>query len=59
MKADPRPIVSVSVSSQMDEADQTFHVWEFHRVARPSASNVVTVHRERALDRAMEQTGLE
>jgi glycosyltransferase involved in cell wall biosynthesis/SAM-dependent methyltransferase len=51
-------IVSVSVFSHMNEADQAFYLAELHRVARPGACIAVTVHGERALDRAMKETAI-
>jgi SAM-dependent methyltransferase len=48
-------IVSVSVFSHMNEADQAFYLSELHRVAQPDAHIVITVHGEQALDRAMKE----
>jgi hypothetical protein len=42
----------------MNEADQAFYLAELHRVARPGACIAVTVHGERALDRAMKETAI-
>jgi cyclopropane fatty-acyl-phospholipid synthase-like methyltransferase len=37
-------IVSVSVFSHMNEADQAFYLSELHRVTQPDAHIVITVH---------------
>jgi ubiquinone/menaquinone biosynthesis C-methylase UbiE len=48
-------VASISVFSHMNEADQIFYLSELHRVAQPSAYLVITVHGERALERAMNE----
>jgi glycosyltransferase involved in cell wall biosynthesis/SAM-dependent methyltransferase len=48
-------VVSVSVFSHMNEADQAFYLAELHRVAQPGARLIITVHGERALERAMNE----
>ncbi len=51
-------IVSVSVFSHMNEADQAFYLSELHRVAQPGAHIAITVHGERAIDRAMDDAAV-
>jgi len=48
-------IVSVSLFTHLNEADQQFYLSELHRVAQPGAHIVITVHGEKALERAMSQ----
>jgi glycosyltransferase involved in cell wall biosynthesis/SAM-dependent methyltransferase len=45
-------IVSISVFSHLNEVEQTFYLAELNRVARPDAHIAITVHGERALERA-------
>jgi glycosyltransferase involved in cell wall biosynthesis/SAM-dependent methyltransferase len=46
-------VASISVFSHMSEADQGFYLSELHRVTQPGAHLMITVHGERALERAM------
>jgi hypothetical protein len=46
-------IVSISVFSHINEAEQAFYLAELHRVARADAHIAITVHGERALERAI------
>jgi glycosyltransferase involved in cell wall biosynthesis/SAM-dependent methyltransferase len=46
-------IVSISVFSHLNEAEQTLYLAELHRVARPDAHIAITVHGARALERAI------
>jgi SAM-dependent methyltransferase len=47
-------IVSISVFSHLNEAEQAFYLAELNRVARPDAHIAITVHGERALKRAID-----
>ncbi|MGH6797457.1 MAG: methyltransferase domain-containing protein, partial [Roseiarcus sp.] len=46
-------VVSVSVFTHMNESDHRFYLEELHRVARPGAALMLTVHGERAIERAI------
>jgi SAM-dependent methyltransferase len=46
-------IVSISVFSHLNEPEQAFYLAELNRVAGPDAHIAITVHGERALERAM------
>jgi SAM-dependent methyltransferase len=46
-------VVSISVFSHLNEAEQAFYLAELNRVARPDAHIAITVHGERALERAI------
>jgi glycosyltransferase involved in cell wall biosynthesis/SAM-dependent methyltransferase len=48
-------IASISVFSHMNEIDQAFYLCELHRVAQSGAHLVITVHGERALERAINE----
>ncbi|MEJ0095248.1 MAG: glycosyltransferase [Methylocella sp.] len=45
-------VVSISVFTHMNEKDHYFYLEELHRVTRPGAVLMLTVHGERALQRA-------
>lgn len=45
-------IISISVFTHMNERDQVFYLEELARVARPGATLLLTVHGQRALERA-------
>jgi SAM-dependent methyltransferase len=45
-------IAAISVFSHLNEADHSFYLEELRRVSRPGAAAFVTVHGERALQRA-------
>jgi hypothetical protein len=49
-------VISVSVFSHMNEQDADFYVRELHRVTRPGAQLLLTVHGQRALDRALTES---
>jgi SAM-dependent methyltransferase len=46
-------VISVSVFSHMNERDATFYLQELHRTTRPGAILLLTIHGQRALDRAL------
>jgi SAM-dependent methyltransferase len=48
-------IISVSVFTHMNEADQMFYIKELARVAQPGATLMLTTHGERALARAEQE----
>ncbi|KRE07474.1 hypothetical protein ASE63_22505 [Bosea sp. Root381] len=45
-------VISISVFTHMSEADSLFYLDELHRVTKPGATLLLTVHGERALKRA-------
>ena len=45
-------VIAVSVFTHMNEQDSKFYLRELHRVAKPGATLLLTVHGERALQRA-------
>jgi SAM-dependent methyltransferase len=45
-------VIAVSVFTHMNELDSEFYLRELHRVTRPGATLLLTVHGERALKRA-------
>jgi glycosyltransferase involved in cell wall biosynthesis/SAM-dependent methyltransferase len=49
-------VVSVSVFTHMNESDHLFYLEELHRVTRPGAVLMLTVHGERAIERAIADT---
>jgi glycosyltransferase involved in cell wall biosynthesis/SAM-dependent methyltransferase len=53
--ADFDMVVSISVFSHMSKDDQAFYLSELHRVTRPDAHLIITVHGEQALQRAMNE----
>jgi glycosyltransferase involved in cell wall biosynthesis/SAM-dependent methyltransferase len=51
-------VASISVFSHMNEADQAFYLSELYRVAQPGAHLLITVHGQRALERAMNEAAV-
>jgi SAM-dependent methyltransferase len=45
-------VISVSVFTHMNQSDSNFYLRELHRVTKPGATLLLTVHGERALKRA-------
>jgi SAM-dependent methyltransferase len=48
-------VICVSVFTHMNEADSRFYLQELHRVTRPGASLLVSVHGRRAIKRAVSE----
>jgi SAM-dependent methyltransferase len=48
-------IISVSVFTHMNEADQKFYLSELQRVSKPGATLLLTTHGQRALHRALSE----
>ena len=46
-------VVSISVFTHMNESDHRFYIEELHRVTRRGAILMITVHAERAIERAI------
>lgn len=46
-------VISISVFSHMNEQDANFYLQELHRITRPGAILLLTIHGQRALDRAL------
>jgi SAM-dependent methyltransferase len=51
-------VISVSVFSHMNERDAGFYLQELHRVTRPGAFLLLTIHGQRALDRALSERNI-
>lgn len=51
-------VISISVFSHMNEADQCFYLSELARISRPDAKLLLTIHGERALQRAENEPGI-
>jgi SAM-dependent methyltransferase len=51
-------VISVSVFTHMNEQDSEFYLRELRRVTQPGATLLLTVHGERALERAETEAGI-